>query len=293
MSIESFVIRRSWSRNDKKRDEGLVIPEDITYIRDLRYGKNRKYHILDVCWPKTEEKKNFPVIISIHGGGYVYGTKEVYQFYCASLAERGFAVINYNYRLAPEYKFPTPLEDLNSVLRWIMAHEKEYPFDLNNVFLVGDSAGAQLVSQYGVIYSSREYRKIMGFKKPKLKIRALGLCCGMYDLRSVIETEGLKGLMRDYLTSDPDQFGEKLDILEHINKDYPPVYLFSAGGDFLLEACEPMARLLKERGVECEYKIYGTKDTGHVFHVDMKNEFSKEANDDQTGFFKKHLVYQQ
>jgi len=41
MSIESFVIRRSWSRNDKKRDEGLVIPEDVTYIRDLRYGKNR------------------------------------------------------------------------------------------------------------------------------------------------------------------------------------------------------------------------------------------------------------
>lgn len=216
----------------------------------------------------------------------MYGTKEVYQFYCAGLAERGFAVINFNYRLAPKYRFPAPLEDLNSVLRWMMAHEKEYPFDLNNVFFVGDSAGAQIVSQYGVIYSSREYRKIMDFKKPKLKIRAVGLCCGMYDLRKEIENEGVKGIMRDYLTSDPDRYGKKLDILDYISSDYPPTYLFSSGGDFLLGECEPMAHLLRERGVECEYKIYGTEDTGHVFHVDMRNEYSKEANDDQINFFK-------
>ena len=294
MSIQSIIFNKMCKKSDAKRDEGLQIPEGINYLRDIRYGKDKKYHILDVCWPehKNDEKadysdKKLPVIISIHGGGYVYGSKEIYQFYAAGLAERGFAVINFNYRLAPEYKFPAPLEDLNAVIVWMMSHKNEYPFDLSNVFLVGDSAGAQLVSQYSVIYSSREYRKIMGFRKPKINIRAVGLCCGLYDLKNEIKVNGAKGLMADYLTKNPEQFGKKLDILDYINKDFPPAYLFSAEGDFLKDNCEPMAKLLTERGVHAEYKIYGTKDTGHVFHVDMRNEYGKEANDDQMEFFKK------
>jgi len=91
------------------------------------------------------------------------------------------------------------------------------------------------------------------------------------------------------VTKNPLKFGEKLDVLEHITKEYPPTYLFSSGGDFLLEECEIMADFLKEKEVMCEYKIYGNEQTRHVFHVDMKNEFSAEANNDQTEFFKRFL----
>ena len=96
--------------------------------------------------------------------------------------------------------------------------------------------------------------------------------------------------MRDYVTKNPTKFGEKLDILEYITKEYPPTYLFSSQSDFLLEECGIMAEFLKEKGVTCEHKIYGNEQTYHVFHVDMRNEFSSEANDDQTTFFKRFLV---
>jgi acetyl esterase/lipase len=299
------------TKSDAKRDEGLEIPENIEYIRDIRYGKNRQYHTLDICWPNTVDaterglfgikkhsgeerpidpaKDKLPVIISVHGGGYVYGSKEIYQYYCSSLAGKGFAVINFNYRLAPKYKFPAPIEDLNAVILWMMKHKDEYPFDTENVFLVGDSAGAQIACQYGVIYTDADYRQIMGMRKPKIKIRALGFCCGTYDLKKRIAEEGVKGLMKDYLSSNPFKFGEMLDVTEHIGKDYPPVYLFSAKGDMLVGECEPMAELLKSRGVKCEYEIYGTKKTGHVFHVNMKDTYSDEANTDQTDFFKKFI----
>lgn len=297
MSLQGIIFSERCRRSDAKRDAGLVIPDGINYVRDIRYGKNKKYHTLDVCWPDEQEgkkhdstDKKLPVIISVHGGGYVYGSKEIYQFYSASLAQRGFAVINFNYRLAPGFKFPSPLEDLNAVIVWMMLHREEYPFDLSNVFLVGDSAGAQLASQYGVIYSSREYRRIMGFRKPRINIRAVGLCCGLYDLKKEIKVNGARGFMADYLTGKPEQFGKKLDILDYINKDYPPAFLFTAEGDYLKENCEPMARLLRERGVRAEYKIYGTKDTGHVFHIDMRNKYGKEANDDQMDFFRSFCV---
>ncbi len=287
MSLSTYLFRKHCEKSDKKRDEGLTIPDGVEYIRDIRYGRNKKYHTLDICWPVGGEK--LPVIISVHGGAYVYGTKEVYQFYAASLAEKGFAVINFNYRLAPEYHFPAPLEDLTLVIKWLIANKEDYPVDIDNVFLVGDSAGAQIVSQYGAIYSNKEYRKIMDFRKPKINIRALGFCCGTYDINKNLAENGCKGALRAYFTSKPERFGEQLNVLDYIDDEYPPVYMFSSKGDFLVNECEIMAEFLKRRGVKCKYKIYGNKNTGHVFHVNMSDKYGAEANEDQTEFFKKYV----
>lgn len=285
MSLAAYYFCKMCTKADKKRDEGLEIPEDIEYVRNVRYGENKKYHTLDICWPKRIEEE-LPVIISVHGGGYVYGSKEVYQFYAASLAQMGFTEVNFNYRLAPKYKFPAPLEDLNTVISWLLEHQKEYPVDMQKVFLVGDSAGAQIASQYGAMYSNREYASVMEMEVPKFTLKALGLCCGTYDLKKrALEADG-KGLMRDYLGKDIRKYGEKLNVLNYITADYPPAYLFSANGDYLKEECRPMAELLRSKGVRSEYKIYGNEQTYHVFHVDMRNEFGKEANREMVEFFK-------
>lgn len=296
MSLAAYYFCKMCTKADKKRDEGLEIPQDIEYVRDIRYGENKKYHTLDICWPKSVEsrpanvqKDKLPVIISVHGGGYVYGSKEVYQFYAASLAQRGFTVVNFNYRLAPKYKFPAPLEDLNAVIGWLMEHQGEYPLDMQNVFLVGDSAGAQIASQYGAMYSNKEYEDIMEIKVPKFTLKALGLCCGTYDLKKRAMEAAGKGVIRDYLGKVVTKYGKKLDVLEYITGDYPPTYLFSATGDYLMAECRPMAELLKSKGVKCEYKIYGNEQTYHVFHVDMRNEFGWEANGEQLEFFKTEL----
>ena len=96
MSLSSFMFCKLCQKSDAKRDEGLTIPEDVEYVRDIRYGRNIKYHTLDICWPKGKTEK-LPVIIRIHGGGYVYGNKKVYQFYAASLA--GKRLYSYQFQL--------------------------------------------------------------------------------------------------------------------------------------------------------------------------------------------------
>ncbi len=63
-----------------------------------------------------------PVIISIHGGGWFYGSKELYSHYCMRLAARGFAVVNFSYRLAPEDKYPAAVQDICTVLHWVQRH---------------------------------------------------------------------------------------------------------------------------------------------------------------------------
>ena len=102
MSIVSNLVRSSFGRSDAARDAGLATPEDVIRYDDLRYGDDAQWQVLDVYRPRTAENTPLPVIVSVHGGGWVYGDKAVYQFYCMSLAQRGFAVVNFSYRLTPQ-----------------------------------------------------------------------------------------------------------------------------------------------------------------------------------------------
>lgn len=288
MSVESFSFWFFASRSDAKRDRGLKTPEDIRRIDRIPYGPDARWNTLDVYRPRGKAGK-LPVIVNIHGGGYVYGSTKQYQFYCMGLAQRGFAVVSFNYHLAPKYKFPTPVRDTNLVMEWICRKAEIYGFDTDNVVIVGDSAGAQLASQYAVICTDPEYAKIMEITPPEFTLRAVGLNCGMYDLKERAgEIPGNK-LMIDYFTKDPSVYGKKLDVLSHVTEKFPPAYLLSAKGDFLVEQCRPMAELLRSKGVPCEYRIYGDEKTGHVFHLDMRSDLARKANDEEIAFIREHL----
>lgn len=288
MSVESFSFWFFASRSDAKRDRGLKTPEDIRRIDRIPYGPDARWNILDVYRPRGKAGK-LPVIVNIHGGGYVYGSTKQYQFYCMGLAQRGFAVVSFNYHLAPKYKFPTPVRDTNLVMEWICRKAEIYGFDTDNVVIVGDSAGAQLASQYAVICTDPEYAKIMEITPPEFTLRAVGLNCGMYDLKKRAgEIPGNK-LMIDYFTKDPSVYGKKLDVLSHVTEKFPPAYLLSAKGDFLVEQCRPMAELLRSKGVPCEYRIYGDEKTGHVFHLDMRSDLARKANNEEIAFIREHL----
>ena len=111
---------------DKKRDKGLKVPAGLKCFYDIRYSKDGDECLLDLYKPVRASKKPAPVIVSVHGGGWIYGDKELYRFYCMELARRGFAVVNYTYRLAPENKFPSALIDTNNVFKWILKNAAAY-----------------------------------------------------------------------------------------------------------------------------------------------------------------------
>lgn len=283
MSFEELI--ELFNRSDDARDAGLTIPEDVEYLTDIPYGPDPVYNMLDFCRPK-DAAGFLPVIVSVHGGGYVYGSAQRYRFYCADLARRGFAVVNFNYRLAPQHVFPAPLQDLNAVMGWVKENAREYRLDLDNLFLVGDSAGAQIASQYAVVCTSPAYAAVMELEPPLTKIAAVGLNCGMYDPEA--RAAG-RGRMEAYFTGDHARFGEKLRPLKYLNAAFPPAYLVTSGGDFLRDQCEPMVRLLTGHGVENAWRCYGDESVGHVFHLDIRLPVGREANDDEIAFFKKRI----
>ena len=288
ISIDDFIA--SNTRDDKKRDEGLTTPSDIERFDDIRYGENER-NVLDVYRPKDCEGK-LPVIVSVHGGGWVYGNKSINQFYCMSLAQKGFAVVNFSYRLSPEYKHPTPLIDTNKVFKWVIENADAYEFDTDNVFAVGDSVGANIVGFFCCLCLDNEYAKKLSVKPPKDFVpKALGLNCGLYCLERGKEPL-LDNLAAEYFPKGgtDEEYGE-IDLKKHIKSTFPPSFIATASEDFLRSQAKPFYEFLKSLGVETEYRCYGDEKNvlTHVFHINIKLDGARECNADECEFFKKHI----
>lgn len=295
MSELSESIRKSFQEGDDIRDAGLTAPEDIKRFDNILYGSDTKWQLLDVYRPSASEGRKLPVIVSVHGGAWVYGDKERYQYYCMSLAQHGFAVVNFSYRLAPENKFPSQLEDTNSVFAWVLEHAEEYGFDARYIFGVGDSAGAHLLSLYSAICTNEEYAKNYDMQIPKGFVpTAVALNCGIYNMDDAEKREEFTfSIMAELLPKQGTPEELKLVSPErYVTEHFPPTYLMTASGDFLKKHAPYMAERLTEQEVEFEYHFYGNseKALGHVFHVNMKLEDAARCNKDECRFFQKYII---
>ncbi|MCR5307336.1 MAG: alpha/beta hydrolase [Oscillospiraceae bacterium] len=286
MSLAAYIFRKNCTKSDTERDAGLTTPPQVVRYDNLIYGSDTKWQSLDLYCPKAQSG-SLPVIVSFHGGGWVYGTKETYQFYCMDLARRGFAVINYNYRLAPGNRFPAPLEDTNLVFRWLQEHAGEYALDLSRLFAVGDSAGALGIVLYACILTNPDYAAQYSFRAPDgLCIRGLGLNCGMY---TVLDKERA---LRDFLPKK--RRTETLPLLhavDHITAAFPPSFVMTANADFLRHEPQYLTDVLDRLHVPYHFRMYGdeAQPLGHVFHCNIRTEAARTVNDDECAFFRSLL----
>ena len=291
MSFTSFLLRTAFKRGDDKRDAGLTTPDDIRRYDDIVYGPDRKRQVLDVYRPKDAEGA-LPVIVSVHGGGWVYGDKERYQYYCMSLAQHGFAVVNFTYRLAPKFKFPASLEDTDLVFHWVLAHAEEYGFDAAHVFAVGDSAGAHMLGLYSCICTDPAFAARFPFRSPEsFAPTAVALNCGVYE--PVPSGRDLTArLMADFLPNkgSADEL-DRISVLRHLSSAFPPSFVMTANDDFLREAAPPMAEKLSSLGVPVVLKQYGDEGNrlSHVFHCNIRTEEAQRCNAEECAFFKGFL----
>ena len=290
MSLQSILFNLGASRSDKKRDAAIALPAGVTECRNISYGSHGKESLLDVYYPDGTTEA-LPTIVSIHGGGYVYGSKEIYRRFGMSMAQRGFAFVNFNYRLAPKSRFPAPLADTNAVLEWVAQNHRRYHLAPDRIILIGDSAGAQLASHYAAIFTNPAFARHFDLKLPQVTIRALGLYCGMYDAAARAR-EPRKGLFLDYLGKELPADDPRMQVLAAVTDKYPPAFIMSAQNDFLKAEAQPMCDFLTAKGIPAVCNIYGTGETkhiGHVFHVNIILPEAVQCNDDATAFYRRYV----
>lgn len=288
-------LRTEWAAGDAARDADLEVPQDLTRFTDIPYGSHALQK-LDVYRPAGEEQaKPLPVIVSIHGGGWFYGSKELYSHYCMGLAQRGFAVVNFSYRLAPEDKYPAAVQDCCTVLQWVQANAAQYGLDTDNLFVLGDSAGGQLCWQVCAMLTNPAYAATFDFAVPQnLAPRACALNCGCYfiPLSRLVTPARMGPIFEAYFPAEYLPYVRQLKVKKYITKAFPPAFVMSAQNDYLKFMAAPAYRILRRKGVEAELHIYGTKqqkEIAHVFHVNCKLPLAAQCNDEQCAFFRRHM----
>lgn len=124
---------------------------DRKISRDVHYGPHER-HVLDI-FTNSPADANKPVVIFVHGGGFRGGSKSsstspFYDNLMNWAVNEGMVGVNIHYRLAPEFQWPSGVEDLSRMVQWVKNNISNYGGDPAKIFLWGHSAGAAHVGDY-------------------------------------------------------------------------------------------------------------------------------------------------
>ncbi len=265
------VMRRFFKNKGSAPEDYLErtsLEKDINYLSVFSHGTLDVYTANDAAAPQ-------PVILWVHGGGYVGGDKSCVKSWAHVIAaDLHAAVFSINYCLSPDQHYPAPILQLDEALDFIMTNRERFNLDTDKIFIGGDSAGAQIASQYAALVCNAELQDTMKIK-PKISrrnLRGIILCCGFYNSDTVIRSRfpAIKTFMwaytnekklRNYSRKD------ELSTVKHVTENYCDTYLTCGDADPFIHQAHEMINALNAANVSSEIylpKVKGKK-LGHEY----------------------------
>ena len=162
-----------------------------------------------------------PTLIYIHGGGWIEGNKESAVLELLPFMEKGWAVVNVEYRLASAAPAPAAVEDCRCSLRWVVDHGSEYHFDLNKIVVMGHSAGGHLALTTGMLPESAGLdRHCAGTHS---KVAAIIDWFGMTDVNDLLDGPNARNYAITWLGSavDRDEIARRVSPLTYVRPGLP------------------------------------------------------------------------
>lgn len=260
-------------------------------ISEIKYDNEYPNSYLDVIYPNANREVDRPTLFYFHGGGYFAGSKNMGDPLVASeatyllddICASGYNIVNVDYALVPEFHFPVPLIQANKAFAYINEHAEEYHLNMNNVVIMGSSAGAIMASQLGSIITNPEYAKLLGIT-PSItpeKVKAVVIDDAPLDYKKfplmtkIIIGNYIKGSI--YLN---DNEVKKYNNILSLTANYPSAFLL--GSEYYSDMVT-MSNKLKELG--CDYKFVGDKTQEHCFvSGERTNPVAKDAFDKMIAF---------
>jgi len=248
---------------------------DVQRVRDVNYTEateNPRLR-LDIYKPR-ETGANRPVLLQIHGGGWVIGKKDEQGIpLMTHLAARGWVCVAPNYPLSPKATWPEHLIALKRAVAWIREHIAEHGGDPSFIAVTGGSAGGHLAAMVALTADDPSYQP--GFEDADTSVQAAVPFYGPYDLANVLDTRAGSNRLDYFLTrtvfktKDRAVFESATPLL-HTRADAPPFFIIHGAHDSLapVEEARELARRLRE--VSKEPVVYaelpGAQHAFDVFH---------------------------
>ena len=199
---------------------------------------------LDVYLP-YEPPATMPVVMVIHGGGWVIDTRESASLTALPYMQMGFAVVNIDYRLAKEALAPAAVEDALCALQWVGRNAKRYHFDLDKVVVTGASAGGHLALATGMIPSDSPLTNQCAhneptwsgpYTNPAPKVAAIVNWFGITDVADMLQGPNIRSYAVSWFGSLSDRMAlaRTLSPLTYVRAGGPPVLTIHGDKDPLV-----------------------------------------------------------
>ena len=254
---------------EARSETAHLIPDGVEEFLDVPFQGAGGFPLAaDIFRPKDRRHRFLPVIIMVHGGGLVIGTRKISRTFCENLAERGFLVFAPEYRRVPEADAIGEIGDIFTAFSFVSGVIGKYGGDPNRVAVSSESAGSFL-SVYAVAASaSPVLREAFGLPHVSpLRIRALACFTGMFyttrkDGVGLVYAGNIYGERKkdsSFMRFMDPECPEVMDSL-------PPVFLAGSDADFLNSYTKRYAEALERAEHPCRLVYYkDNKELTHAF----------------------------
>jgi acetyl esterase/lipase len=277
--------------------------EGIPCIKDVPYGaehlqKGDLYFKPELV---SKNEKN-PVVLYIHGGGFIKGDKKHRVTVSEYYANEGCYVFSINYRLPPEVDIIGQISDCIDALNYIEMLAQDYNLDLNNIFITGDSSGSCQTTFLAAIRFDDDLRKKLGCPEIKVDIKGLMLMSGIYDVAALVRHKKLFGvipqtaemilnfkLKRDLSNLNEYEFFDYMSPSKFVNEKWCPVFISWAQDDLF---CKGQGEVLSEtlKANISDVSTFSAKGllNNHCYHLFLgSNKYAEECMKKSVEFLKR------
>lgn len=229
----------------------LLVPSNGWGIeRDLAYGPNERQR-LDIYTPVGMHRPA-PVVIFLYGGAWSGGRRAWYRFVGEALTSRGYVVAIPDYRVYPEVRFPTFVEDAAAAVAWVRANAASFGGDPDRMFLMGHSAGAHIAA---LLVTDRSYLAAQG-----LDVSTVGGLIGLAGPYAFDPT--LYSSTRAIFASAPSI--EATQPVNFLQGGEPPMLLLHGAADTTVYPVNSLTLADRVRAKGGRVETIEYPDTGHV-----------------------------
>lgn len=290
ISITKLKLRKALNMGDVKE----VSTEGLREYRDVPYNnRSGKELLMDIFEPIVEKGTELPVIVNIHGGGLIGGSKNLSVGFCRQLAKRGYLVFSLEYRLIPAIRVYEQFDDVCAGMDCIGRKLVDFDVDFTRIYMVAESAGAYLATYVAAMKKSEALQTAIGYQPTNMVFKAMGLISGMFyttrkDMlgyflsRSIYGRDARSIAMAEYTNP------EHPEIIYNI----PPCYLITSKADMLERYTLDFAGELGNKGVEHYLRHMGSDPKLlHAFPVlNSSLPESERVIDEIVKWFEKHTL---
>lgn len=207
-----------------------IPPAKVRIERDITFAQPDNIPLKLNSYRPLQTGK-YPTLIIIYGGAWRSGNPSQYEQFSRYMAHQGYSVIVIDYRHAPQYRFPTQLEDVRTALQYVYHHAEDLESDVNKIALLGRSAGGHLASLAAYGQPTIPIKAVVDYYTP------VNLTQAYYNPPRP-DPISTRKILLDFIGGEPEQFFDlyqQASPINYVKNNLPPTLLINGRRDHLVE----------------------------------------------------------